>query len=311
MTDTSLEFCLVDAFALSPCTGNVAGVILNADDLSDRQMQLIAREFNAPETTFILSPTMKDAAVRFRWFSPGCEVSFCGHATLAGVHALLESGRYARELTEPGTVLPIETRAGILSVRTEASPDAAKPPTIWLDMPHCQPKSRNVILPPLLDRVGLSMGQLDPRLPAIRTQDDDVILAVKDLQALLTLAPAMSDLARYCKGEQMRGVLVTTTNVLSPTSLVQSRFFAPAVGIDEDPVTGSAHGPLGLHLVECGIVPLSNGCADFYCAQGNASRAGMVRVVVTHSSAGVKEVRIGGSCVTTAAGTWKSLPASN
>ncbi len=73
MTDTSLEFCLVDAFALSPCTGNVAGVILNADGLSDRQMQLIAREFNAPETTFILSPTTKDAAVRFRWFSPALE----------------------------------------------------------------------------------------------------------------------------------------------------------------------------------------------------------------------------------------------
>src|SRR6266404_6667615 len=99
MTTAPLEFRLVDAFALSPYSGNVAGVILTADGLTDRQMQLIAAEFNASETTFILPATRPDAAVRFRWFSPGCEVNFCGHATLGGVHALLETGRFTRELT--------------------------------------------------------------------------------------------------------------------------------------------------------------------------------------------------------------------
>lgn len=303
MNNPEREFRLVDAFALSAGGGNVAGVILNADGLTDRQMQLIAREFAAPETTFILTPATKDAAVRFRWFTPGIEVGFCGHATIGAVHALLETGRFSRELTEPGTMLPIETRSGILNVRTEAHTDASKPPTIWLDMPHCEPKSRSVILPPLLDRLGLSMDQLDPRLPAIRTQDEDVILAVKELPALLSLAPSMSELARYCRHDGLRGVFVTTTNVLSQTTVTQSRFFAPAAGIDEDPVTGSAHGPLGLHLVECGVVAINSGRADFYCAQGNAARAGLVRVVVTQSSSGARDVRIGGSCVTTAAGT--------
>lgn len=312
MAAEPLEFRLVDAFALSPFSGNVAGVILKADGLTDRQMQLIAAEFNASETTFILPPTRKDAAVRFRWFTPRCEVSFCGHATLGGVHALLETGRFARELTEPGAVLPIECRAGIVTVRTEAHPEPNGPLTIWLDAPKPEPKSRNVPAPAIADRLGVALDAFDPKIPPIRTHDDDVIFAVRDLNVLLGLAPPMAELARYCRGEQIRGVFVTTTNVLSRATVVQSRFFAPAVGIDEDPVSGSVHGPLGLHLVDCGIVPLTNGKADFFCAQAKAGgRAGVVRVVVTQSAGGKKEVRVGGSCVTTASGTLKALPASS
>lgn len=300
---------LVDAFALSPYTGNVAGVVLNAEGLSDRQMQLIAMEFAAPETTFILPPTTNDAAAAFRWFSPSCEVRFCGHATLGGMHAMLESGRIAHLLSEPGTVLPIESRAGILHIRAEPHPNPDEPVTIWLDMPHCSPESRNVPLPALADRLGLSMDAIDPRIPAIRTQDDDIIFAVREVVTLLGLAPAMGELARYCRAEQIRGVFVTTTNALSPATVAQSRFFAPAAGIDEDPVTGSAHGPLGLLLVECGIVPLVDGRADFWCAQAKAGgRAGIVRVVVMESAGGKKDVRIGGNCVTTASGVLKCLP---
>src|ERR1043166_3830723 len=193
MSSPTLAFKFIDAFALSPYSGNVAGVVFDADGLTDRQMQLIAREFAAPETTFLLAPTTKNAALRIRWFSPGCEINFCGHATLAPVHGLMEEGRFVRELSEPGSVLPIESAAGILSVRVEKSGSA--PPTIWLDMPHCEPKSRNVPLPAIADRLGVSMNDFDPRIPAIRTQDDDLILAVKSVTHLLGLAPAMGQLA--------------------------------------------------------------------------------------------------------------------
>src|ERR1043166_954004 len=121
MSSPTLAFKFIDAFALSPYSGNVAGVVFDADGLTDRQMQLIAREFAAPETTFLLAPTTKNAALRIRWFSPGCEINFCGHATLAPVHGLMEEGRFVRELSEPGSVLPIESAAGILSVRVERS----------------------------------------------------------------------------------------------------------------------------------------------------------------------------------------------
>lgn len=305
-----LEFRLVDAFAVSPYSGNVAGVILKADGLTDRQMKAVAAEFNASETTFILPPTNRDAAVRFRWFTPECEVDFCGHATLAGAHALFESGRFAHAISQPGTLLPIETKAGILTVRVQDHPDPDRPYTVWLDMPRCEPKEKPTIIPTLAKYLGLQVDALDSDIPAIRTQDDDVILAVRDLQTLLELQPPMQELARYCRKNRIRGVLVTTTHALSAATATQSRFFAPAVGIDEDPVTGSVHGPLGLHLVNCGVVPLVEGSAAFTCAQAKAGgRAGVVRVVVTKSAEhGDKHVRIGGSCVTTAAGTLENLP---
>jgi len=305
----SLEFRLVDAFALSAYSGNVAGVILNADGLTDDQMVAIAREFNASETTFILEPTTRDAGVRFRWFTPGCEVDFCGHATLAGVQALLQAGRFSHALKEPGTLLPIESNAGILTVRVEMHDEPQEGYTIWLDMPHCEPKEQPVVVPAIIRKLGLSEDDVDPAIRAIRTRDDDVILAVKNLPTLLGLRPPMTELGRYCEKNRIRGVCVTTTNVLSAATAVQSRFFAPAVGIDEDPVTGSVHGPLGLHLVESGIVKLEGGVADFHCAQAKAGgRAGLVRVVVTQSAGGEKHVRIGGRCVTTASGTLHELP---
>jgi PhzF family phenazine biosynthesis protein len=305
----ALEFKLVDAFAVSPYTGNVAGVILKADGLTDAQMQAIAREFNASETVFILEPSSREASVRFRWFTPGCEVDFCGHATLGRVHGLLEAGRFAHALKEPGTVLPIESKAGILTVRIEAPPSPDQPYSIWLDMPNCEPKAQPVVVPPLAKHLGLPNDAVDPAVPPIRTQDDDVILGIKDLQTLLGLTPSMAELGRYCRKQRIRGVCVTTTNVLSAATAVQSRFFAPACGVDEDPVTGSVHGPLGLHVVNSGIVELQAGTADFLCAQAKAGgRAGVVRVVVTRSAGGELSVRIGGACVTTASGTLQRLP---
>ncbi|MCG8405102.1 MAG: PhzF family phenazine biosynthesis protein [Phycisphaerales bacterium] len=303
-----LKFKLVDAFAKSPYSGNVAGVVFDADDLSDKQMQAIAAEFNASETTFVLKPTTRDAAVRFRWFAPSSEVSFCGHATIGAVHALLEDGRLPHALDEPGTILPIEFCDGILNVRTEHIEGTTQPDTIWLDMPHSEPKQTNVVVLPLTRHLGLSEDMIDTGFVPIRTHDEDIMFAVQTLPVLLEMQPNMGELARYCRKEGLRGVFVTTTNTLSRSSIVQSRFFAPAVGVDEDPVTGSAHGPLGLHLVNSGIVTMTGDRADFHCTQAKAGgRAGLVRVVVTETSDG-KHVRIGGSCVTTASGTLQQTP---
>ena len=307
MPDT-IEFRLVDAFASAPYSGNVAGVVFNADGLSDKQMQAIATEFNAAETTFILKPTTKEAGVRFRWFTPGCEVDFCGHATLGAVQAMLEAGQFVHALKEPGTVLPIETKSGILEIRIEQR-DPKRPFTIWLDTPHNDPKPDPVVIPQVCRYLNIPEDAIDPAIPAIRTQDDDIIIAVNTLQTLLEMQPPMADLARYCTKQRLRGVFVTTRNVLSAATIVQSRFFAPAAGIDEDPVTGSAHGPLGLHLVKSGIVEMQQGRVDFFCAQAKAGgRAGIVNVVVTKSSGGEYNVRVGGRCVITAAGTLQVLP---
>lgn len=305
-----LHFKLVDAFSMTPCAGNVAGVVFEADQLTDRQMQAIALEFNAAETTFILKPTVKEAAVRFRWFTPGCEVNFCGHATLGGVHALLEEGCFAHAFSEPGTILPIETRSGILSVRTQKHEDPNRSGTIWLDMPHSEPKKTPVNLPPLLPHLGIREADIDERFKPIRTHDDDIMLAVRSLQTLLEMRPSMAGIVDYSRrAGGLRGIFVTTLDTLTPANVCQSRFFAPAAGVDEDPVTGSAHGPLGLHLVRSGLAPVVDGRSDFLCVQGKAgARSGVVRVVVIGAETDQPHIRIGGQCVTTARGTLERLP---
>lgn len=304
------RFKLVDAFAQSSYSGNVAAVVFEADNLTERQMQLIAAEFNASETTFVLNPTTRDAALRFRWFTPGCEVKFCGHATIGGVHALIEEGRFAGAFDEPGTIIPIETKSGIITVRVEKPMTAGGNATIWIDTPHSEPMATPVNLPPLLKHLGINMDAVDLRYKPIRTQDEDIHFAVKSLPVLFEMKPDMGGVIEYCKrAGDLRGVFVTCLQTLSASTVVQSRFFAPNAGVDEDPVTGSAHGPLGLNLVNCGIISMIDGRADFHCAQGKAGgRAGLVRVIVTDAGEGKKHVRVGGSCITTASGTLDRLP---
>ncbi|MBX3394193.1 MAG: PhzF family phenazine biosynthesis protein [Phycisphaerae bacterium] len=310
-----LRFKLVDAFTSSSYAGNVAGVVFDADALTDRQMQLIAAEFNASETTFILNPTVRDAALRFRWFTPGCEVNFCGHATIGAFHAVIEDGHFAGAFDEPGTIIPIETRSGIVTLRLERSRDPAQVVTIWFDAPHNEPKKTPVNLSPLLPHLGITMDLVDPRFKPIRTHDDDIIFAITSLPVLLQMQPSMSGLIEYCRrAGGLRGIFITCFETLSAAVAAQSRFFAPNAGVDEDPVTGSAHGPFGLQLVQCGIVPTIDGRADFLCAQGKSGgRAGLVRVVVSEEpgedGAIQRKVRIGGNCVTTASGILNRLPA--
>lgn len=310
-----LRFKLVDAFTRSSYAGNVAGVVFDADALTDRQMQLIAAEFNASETTFVLNPTVRDAALRFRWFTPGCEVNFCGHATIGAFHALIEEGRFTGAFDEPGTIIPIETRSGIVTLRIERSHDSAQSDTIWFDAPHAEPRNTPVNLSPLLPHLGITMDLVDPRFKPIRTHDEDIMFAITSLPVLFEMQPSMGGIIEYCRrAGGLRGIFITCLDTLSAAVAAQSRFFAPNAGVDEDPVTGSAHGPFGLQLVNSGIVPMIDGRADFLCAQGKSGgRAGVVRVIVTddraEDGATRRKVRIGGNCVTTASGTLNRLPA--
>ncbi|HTS00715.1 MAG TPA: PhzF family phenazine biosynthesis isomerase, partial [Bacteroidota bacterium] len=112
----------VDAFTETPLTGNPAGVVVKADGLTDRQMQMVAREMSVPETAFILPPTMPGADLRIRWFSPTVEVPLCGHATIASFHALAESNMCGME--NPGAYsFNLETRSGILPVEVTKTRD--------------------------------------------------------------------------------------------------------------------------------------------------------------------------------------------
>ena len=299
------EYMVVDAFTHEPFTGNPAGVVLDADGLTDDHMRRIATEINLSETTFVLPRTSAQAAVRFRWFTPTVEVRMCGHATLAAVHALLESGRFTNQMREPGATLPIETAGGLLTMRTFQQDAPTKLTQYWLDLVPPTLRHRPANAKVLAEAMGIEMDNLVLTRPFELTQDDDLIVSVDTVNTLMTIQPDRSRLIAFCQKGAFGGVCVTTTTTISPAITAQSRFFAPAVGIDEDPVTGSVHGPLAVYLLKHGAVKPIQGQAYMECIQAKAGpggRAGLVRMVTTEQDNGHHAVRIGGNCVTTMRG---------
>ncbi|MBK9118021.1 MAG: PhzF family phenazine biosynthesis protein [Phycisphaerales bacterium] len=306
----TLPFLLVDAFAEQPYRGNPAGVVFDADGLTPEQMQHIAREIRASETAFLGRPPGPDQSIPLRWFTPSCEVDFCGHATLAAAHGVYEAGVRPGTKRSSGNEVTFSTRAGALSLHSELLPPPYDLPVWWLDMPtpSLVPDHTNPIR--TCELLGLAVDDLDDGMPPMRTRDQDLILFVRDWQTLIEMTPRFHELAAWSERNGLRGYCVATTATVSSFIQVHSRFFAPAVGIDEDPVTGSVSGPLAVYLVVNHRVPLVDGKAGLTCAQGRpGDRSGLVRALVRQTSAGYG-VQIAGQCFTTLSGEVRVPPSA-
>lgn len=297
-------YYVVDAFANKPYGGNPAAVVLDTVGLDDAEMQSIATEFNLSETTFVLPPTSPGADVRFRWFTPATEVSMCGHATIAGVHTLVESGRVKLQPGADGMAIGIDTLSGTLTASAERIPGADAGLMIWLEMPEPVISPSALPVEAMAKVLGVSTSAIDPSLPAVQTQDKDTIVFVRDVMTLNGLTPEFGAMKNLQLREGLRGMCVATTSTLSPSIHVQSRFFAPAAGVDEDPVTGSVHGPLAAFLVAHGKVPIQGDTAALKCIQQKAGgRTGVLYALVKSRDGGRYSVRIGGQAVTVMKGT--------
>ncbi len=219
-----MQAFIVDAFTDRPFAGNPAAVCLGTDASGDRLgdatwMQQVAAEFNLAETAFLTGgPDDYD----LRWFTPAVEVDLCGHATLAAAHVLWETG-------ETADVLRFHTRSGVLTAERTGT-------EICLGFPADTATPVTDGTAPLLAALGLAAG-----CPVHRGRDD-YLVEVSDVAAVLAVCPDFVALRRI----RTRGVIVTAAaNPEVDGADFVSRFFGPAVGIDEDPVTGSAHCLLG------------------------------------------------------------------
>ncbi len=204
---------LVDAFTAAPFRGNPAGVCLLAAPRSARWMQQVAGEMNQAETAFV-SPMA--GGFRLRWFTPLVEVDLCGHATLASAHVL-----YAEGLAPRAQPLRFHTRSGVLTCTARGS-------AIELDFPA---RVASEHAPP----AGL-LRALGTRARWVGRNVDDWLVELASERAVCELQPDLAALARL----EARGVIVTARARRRGCDFV-SRFFAPRVGVPEDPVTGSAH----------------------------------------------------------------------
>jgi PhzF family phenazine biosynthesis protein len=203
----------VDAFTDRAFAGNPAAVCLLPGPREEGWMQRVAAEMNLSETAFV-SP--EGDCFRLRWFTPAVEVALCGHATLAAAHVLWEQGR-----VRPDRPIAFRTLSGVLTASREGD-------LIELDFP-LKPVEEGS--PP--DGLAEALGAAVVR--AGRSQFDWLV-ELNSEEVLRGLRPDMAGLARL----PVRGVIVTS-RPSSPGFDFVSRFFAPAAGVPEDPVTGSAH----------------------------------------------------------------------
>ena len=203
----------VDAFTSQPFKGNPAAVCPLPEPASAAWMQSMAAEMNLSETAFLV-PQQED--FNLRWFTPLVEVDLCGHATLASAHILWETG-----LLSTLQAARFHTHSGMLSARKNAS---------WIEMDFPASPEQSAQPPTgLLESLGVSA------LHVGRSQFD-YLVEIADPEALRLLQPDFTLL----KQVKARGVIVTCRSESSEYDFI-SRFFAPAAGIPEDPVTGSAH----------------------------------------------------------------------
>ena len=206
----------VDAFSDTPFAGNPAAVCLLDSPRPETWMQAVAAEMNLSETAFVV-PRAEEGHWDLRWFTPTVEVRLCGHATLATAHVVWQEQRAA-----PAATLCFHTLSGEL--RARRGPGSL----IELDFPSQPPE-------PLEAPAGLDVA-LGSELIEVARSSDDLLVRLADEACVRGLTPDFKALGRL----PFRGIIVTAL-ASSPELDFVSRFFGPAVGVDEDPVTGSAH----------------------------------------------------------------------
>jgi PhzF family phenazine biosynthesis protein len=208
----------VDAFTDRPFSGNPAAVVVLEKPGEESWMQNVALEMNLSETAFLVR--RKDGDFDLRWFTPAVEVDLCGHATLASAHVLWEDGHL-----EPGARARFHTRSGVLTAE-------GRDGSIVLDFP-ATPASPAAAPEGFIEALGVRAGYVGKNAfdYLVEVEGESIVRGAAPDFAALGAVPA-------------RGIILTA-RASSPGFDFVSRFFAPAAGIDEDPVTGSAHSTLG------------------------------------------------------------------
>ena len=252
---SAMPFPLVqcDAFTDTPFAGNPVAVCVTPEPQPESWMQQVAAEMNLSETAFIV-PRADPVADGWdlRWFTPTVEVDLCGHATLGSAHVLWSQGHLA-----PDAAARFHTKSGVLTCARDPGPGG----WICMDFPASSLTTCDTPPPELLPGLRLSEAV------SVTRTDFDLLVEVDDPQVLRQMVPDLATLGKIAT----RGIIVTCLAEPGKGCDFLSRFFGPAAGIPEDPVTGSAH---------CALAPYWHrrlGKAEMVGYQAS-KRGGVVRV---------------------------------
>lgn len=266
----------IDSFTKEKFKGNPAGVVINAEGLSDYQMQQIARELNNSETAFLFPPDNDDCDGIIRYFTPSTEVPICGHATIAAMYAK------AIEDNLDSCILRFKTKIGILPFEIVKNNDDYQI-VMTQGTFELSPAFDKGITEQMIPALGLEKADIDERCPIqiASTGHSKVMIGIKSRKRLNNLSPNFNALAELSQKINCNGYFVFTFDSDDQNILTYGRMFAPGIGINEDPVTGNANGPLGGYLIQNKLVDFKDNIFEFNGRQGEKiDRLGEIKVKV-------------------------------
>jgi len=293
MAKRKCRLFLVNAFTKERFCGNPAAVVLDADQLSDEEMRLIARELQGQEVAFVLGSDSPDYDVELRFFSPRREVGFVGHATVAA--------HYARAIANGVPKGTVRQKSGNWVVEVKVT---GKAPDLRVAIQQ-SPATFGPVVPEerrgaVLDALGISSASLHPACPmqVLSKANSRLLVGLRSPETLESMQPDMDALVHLTPHVGADGFFVFALHPDVEPPTAESRMFCPVIGIPEDPVSGNAHGMLGVYLVSNGLLVPEDGHARFVGHQGRyVERPGTVEVDVTASGKRATSVSVAGHAV--------------
>ena len=278
------RFKQVDVFTDRPFYGSPVAVVLDADDIDEADMQRIAAWTNLSETTFVLKPTIPEASYRLRIFTPGSELPFAGHPTVGSAHAAMEAGVIS------GPKFSQECGAGVLPM---SATDTEAGRRIAVEAPEATfVKEFDDITNAISAALGAQIASA-PSPAAMNNGPLWLFVRIESGDAVAGLKPDMSAVAKLSREHALTGIAAFAV-LVGDGPRVHIRCFAPAFGVPEDPVTGSANAALPAYLAQAGL--LDDVGREYVSTQGTElGRDGRVFVRVLDDKG---RAEIGGHSVT-------------
>lgn len=286
-----IKYYIVDVFTSERFGGNQLAVIPDATDLEEQHLQKIAREFNFSETTFVFPPENKENDVKVRIFTPGKEIPTAGHPTIGTAYVLLN---HEKIITINQNLLIMEQKVGNIEVFFKNENGNCN--GITMKQPH--PvfgdvlKNKEIVA----DILGINKSDISDDLPIqdVSCGNNFLFIPLKNQKIMQNISVNLMLLNQYKDKLPSSELYVFTFDTTYEESTTHGRMFAPLFGIPEDPVTGSASGPLGCYLVKHGK---SNG-KELVFEQGfEMGRPGMVYVNIETTNDKITGVHVGGHAI--------------
>lgn len=296
----NLNYHLLDVFTNQPFGGNQLAVFADPPlDLPTSTMQLIAKEMNLSEVTFVYPPADHKNDFRVRIFTPARELPMAGHPTIGTAFLLAHLGMIDEKAKS--RTLVFEEGIGPIQVTVERNEDGI-PASALMRQPIPQFLDIYEDREAIARMLSLHSEDLHPKAPP-QVLDNGLpflYVAVRSLDAIRKLSLRLDLWQQLLKGKPGENVFVTTTQTENPGSTAHSRMFAPALGVAEDPATGSASGPLGVYLLKYGLVD----SREIVSEQGiEMGRPSSINIKVDRQGDNFTEVTVGGACVYMGHGT--------